>query len=135
MHSHRRKQGDNESTPMVKTLVDIKGRRRAIYCAMGSHAAPPLKDKGCVERPVDGEDVGCLSALPWRSSRSGALRRLPLHRQARIERRLSSRTTRTAAYYLQANESGLMKMITIGLGKQAGAEICHELGLSRWQKM
>lgn len=26
-------------------------------------------------------------------------------------------------------ESGLMKMITIGLGKQKGAEICHELGL------
>jgi len=26
-------------------------------------------------------------------------------------------------------ESGLMKMITIGLGKQKGADICHELGL------
>ncbi|MDR3564302.1 MAG: lactate racemase domain-containing protein [Negativicutes bacterium] len=26
-------------------------------------------------------------------------------------------------------ESGLMKMVTIGLGKQKGADICHELGL------
>ena len=28
-------------------------------------------------------------------------------------------------------ESGLMKMITIGLGKQSGADICHELGFGR----
>ncbi|MCB8815158.1 lactate racemase domain-containing protein [Desulfosporosinus shakirovi] len=28
-------------------------------------------------------------------------------------------------------ESGLMKMITIGLGKQKGADICHELGFGR----
>ena len=28
-------------------------------------------------------------------------------------------------------ESGLMKMITIGLGKQKGAEICHDLGFGR----
>ncbi|QEK12910.1 DUF2088 domain-containing protein [Crassaminicella thermophila] len=28
-------------------------------------------------------------------------------------------------------ESGLMKMITIGLGKQKGAEICHSLGFGR----
>jgi len=28
-------------------------------------------------------------------------------------------------------ESGLMKMITIGIGKQKGADICHELGFGR----
>ena len=28
-------------------------------------------------------------------------------------------------------ESGLMKMITIGLGKQKGADICHELGFGK----
>lgn len=31
-------------------------------------------------------------------------------------------------------ESGLMKMITIGLGKQKGADICHELGFGQMAK-
>ena len=31
-------------------------------------------------------------------------------------------------------ESGIMKMISIGLGKQKGAEACHQLGLNIWQK-
>jgi len=29
------------------------------------------------------------------------------------------------------HESGLMKMIAIGLGKQKGAEACHQLGMER----
>ena len=28
-------------------------------------------------------------------------------------------------------ESGLMKMITIGMGKQRGADICHAMGMGR----
>ncbi len=29
-------------------------------------------------------------------------------------------------------ESGIMKMIAIGLGKQKGAEACHQLGFNTW---
>ena len=42
--------------------------------------------------------------------------------------------THLDVYKRQPYESGIMKMMTIGLGKQAGAAVCHEAGFKYMAK-
>ncbi|HOK20370.1 MAG TPA: lactate racemase domain-containing protein, partial [Thermosynergistes sp.] len=125
---------------MVKTLVDaIKGAggEPFIVPAMGSHGGATAEgQKGVLERlGVAEEYVG----VPIRSSMEvveigrtskGLPVRIDKHALSAdhiaIINRIKLHTTFRGKY-----ESGLMKMITIGLGKQAGAEICHELGFEQ----
>ncbi len=125
---------------MVKTLIDaIKGAggEPFIVPAMGSHGGATAEgQKGVLERlGVTEEYVG----VPIRSSMEvveigrtskGLPVRIDKHALSAdhiaIINRIKLHTTFRGKY-----ESGLMKMITIGLGKQAGAEICHELGFEQ----
>jgi hypothetical protein len=120
-------------------VSELKGRGAAPFVvpAMGSHGGATsegqievLADLGVTER-----SVGC----PIRSSMDvveiGRLENgLPVFvdRQAYeadgvvIVNRVKPHTS-----FRGASESGLVKMLTIGLGKQKGADSCHALGLAR----
>ncbi|MGI6425846.1 MAG: lactate racemase domain-containing protein [Tepidanaerobacteraceae bacterium] len=126
---------------MVKILVkQIKsvGGRPFIIPAMGSHGgatAEGQKDMlirmGISEEYVDTHIRATMEVVQVGTSENG----LPVYVDKFayeadaivIINRIKPHVAFRGKY-----ESGLMKMIAIGLGKQKGADICHDLGFAKW---
>jgi hypothetical protein len=125
---------------MVKLLIrEIKkaGGDPFIVPAMGSHGgatAQGQKDMligmGIVEEYVDAPIHATMEVVQVGTSENG----LPVYVDKYaseadaivIINRIKPHVAFTGSY-----ESGLMKMITIGVGKQKGADTCHNLGFGR----
>jgi hypothetical protein len=125
---------------MVKRVVDelrLAGARPFIVPAMGSHAGATaegqramLEGLGISEASVGAEIRSSMQVQQLGVSPLG----LPVCMDAQaaaadgivIINRIKPHVCYRGPY-----ESGLMKMITIGLGKQAGADFCHRLGFEK----
>jgi Lactate racemase N-terminal domain len=119
---------------IAKTLQE-KGARPFLVPAMGSHGGATADgQKKMLEDLGFGEDrIGVPIRSSMETVRVGTSKNsLPVHVDKNaheadgivIINRIKPHTSFRGPF-----ESGLMKMITIGLGKQKGAEICHELGI------
>jgi hypothetical protein len=125
---------------LVKTLIDeLKrvGARPFLVPAMGSHAgADPAGQKalleglGLTEQFLGVEIRSSMEVIQVGQTDSG----LPVYadRQAH-EADAVVLLNRVKAHpsFVGEIESGLLKMAAIGLGKQRGAEVCHELGFEK----
>ncbi len=125
---------------MVKTIVSeikVAGGIPFIIPAMGSHGgatAEGQKDMlirmGIVEEYVGAPIHATMETVQIGSTESG----LPVH----IDKYASEADAIVVINRIKPHpafrgpyESGLMKMMTIGLGKQRGAGICHDLGFGK----
>lgn len=122
---------------IVKTLVEIIKNaegRPFIVPAMGSHGGATaegqkavLERLGVTEEYIGAPILSSMDVIEIGRTLKGLPVRIDKYalsaEHIAIINRIKLHTTFRGRY-----ESGLMKMIAIGLGKQAGAEICHELG-------
>lgn len=123
--------------PLLREIVRFvaaRGAKPFVVPAMGSHGG--ARAEGQLELlkalGVDGDSLGC----PIRSSMETVeIGKLANGMSARMDKRayeadgiiLYNRIKPHSAFRAPL-ESGLAKMLAIGLGKQAGAEICHMWG-------
>jgi hypothetical protein len=130
--------GVNRIDEITRTIADFlkeKGTKPFIIPAMGSHGGSTAEGQKAVlaEYNITEKTMGC----PIRSTMETAeIGRLETGESILIDRyaaeadgivvvnRIKPHTAFRGKY-----ESGLMKMLTIGLGKQAGAEVCHREGI------
>lgn len=123
---------------ITKTLVDYckkKGAKPFIVPAMGSHGgataegqAEILASYGITEKTMGCPIVSCMDTVEIGVSEEGHHVRIDKHAAAAdaiiISCRIKPHTGFRGPY-----ESGIMKMMAIGLGKQEGAEMCHAAGI------
>ena len=132
--------GISNQPVLVKLIAEAlreKGARPFLVPAMGSHGGATadgqkktLEDLGFGEDKIGVPIRSSMETVRVGTSENG----LPVHVDKNaheadgivIINRIKPHTSFRGPY-----ESGLMKMIAIGLGKQKGAEICHELGIER----
>lgn len=118
-------------------LLKEKGARPFIFPAMGSHGGATAKGQAAIlaELGITEKSMGVPILSSMETVRVGTTETgLPvvMDRFAAeadgivFLNRIKPHTSFRGPY-----ESGLMKMITIGIGKQAGAGLCHELGFGR----
>jgi len=125
---------------LVKLIVETlknKGAKPFLVPAMGSHGGASkdgqkkvLEDIGFSEDRIGVPIRSTMETVQIGTSENG----LPVYIDKNaheadgivIINRIKPHTSFRGPY-----ESGLMKMITIGLGKQKGADFCHELGIGR----
>lgn len=130
----------NNIVVILRTLADIlkeKGAQPFIFPAMGSHGGATvegqreiLKGYGITEESM-GVPLHCsMETVEVGTTKEG----LPVHADSIAMGadfiipvgRIKPHTEFKGRY-----ESGLMKMLAIGLGKQHGANMCHKLGMPR----
>ncbi|MFA6506990.1 MAG: lactate racemase domain-containing protein [Treponemataceae bacterium] len=125
---------------MVRTLIrELKsaGAQPFIIPAMGSHAGATaagqrsmLEGMGFTEAAMGAPIKASMETVIIGTSANGLPVNIDKYASEAdgivIINRIKPHVAFRGAY-----ESGLMKMITIGLGKQKGADICHELGFGR----
>jgi hypothetical protein len=125
---------------MVKTLVDTvrqMGAHPFIVPAMGSHGAATaagqtdlLNALGITEAAVGTSIRSSMQVLQVGTTADG----LPAYVDrlaAEADAIVMLNRIKPHSSYRGPYESGLMKMLAIGLGKQAGADTCHRLGFAR----
>ncbi len=125
---------------MVKVLVrEIKkaGGEPFIIPAMGSHGGANAKGQkdllirmGIKEEYVDAPIHATMETVEIGASHNG----LPVHLDKyayEADAIVVINRIKPHVGFRGPYESGLMKMIAIGLGKQKGAAICHELGFGK----
>jgi hypothetical protein len=124
---------------IVRTMVDFlreKGCRPFIVAAMGSHGGATEEGQRAVlaNFGVTEETLGCPVKCHMEVVKIGvndAGRDVFIGKDAAeadgiiVNCRVKPHTGFRGPY-----ESGIMKMMTIGLGKQAGAQVCHEDGFA-----
>ncbi len=129
---------------MIKQMVEIirsKGAHPFMIPAMGSHGGATASGQEAVleELGITEAFCGCpvLSSMEVvKIGETSEGHDVVIDKNAAeadgviVVNRIKAHTGFVAPY-----ESGLMKMMTIGMGKQAGAEICHQLGPSHMPKM
>ena len=128
------------TTKCIVDFVKEKGAEPFIVPAMGSHGGTTAKGQKAILEGygITEEDMGC----PIRSSME--VKKIGLTEDGRevfIDKyaaesdgiilgcRIKPHTAFRGPY-----ESGIMKMMAIGLGKQHGAEVCHEAGFKNMAK-
>lgn len=123
---------------ITKTLVDYckkKGAKPFIVPAMGSHGgataegqAEILASYGITEKTMGCPIVSSMETVEIGVTEEGHHVRIDKHAAAAdaiiISCRIKPHTGFRGPY-----ESGIMKMMAIGLGKQEGAEMCHAAGI------
>jgi len=132
--------GIKELPLMVKMIVSVvkkAGGIPFIVPAMGSHAGATAQGQknmliqlGIKEEYIEAPIKSSMDTVVIGWTECG----LPVHLDKYaseadgiiIINRIKPHTTFRGPY-----ESGLLKMLTIGMGKQKGADICHELGFGR----
>lgn len=127
--------GINHNALMVRTMVDFvkeKGAEPFIVAAMGSHGGATaegqlqiLTDYGITEEAMGCPVVSCMDTVEiGTSEKRGQAIRIDKHAAAAdgilLYNRIKPHTSFRGPY-----ESGLMKMMAIGLGKQVGANALH----------
>lgn len=129
--------GISNMDKVIRAVVDFvkaQGGKPFVIPAMGSHGGATaegqreiLRDYGITE-----ETMGCPIVSSMETVHIGDT---PDGKHVRIDKNAWEADAIVVVNRVKAHtefrgpyESGLMKMITIGLGKQAGAESCHERG-------
>lgn len=125
---------------LVKTLVNAiqqAGARPFIVPAMGSHGGATatgqtevLQSLGISEKSVGAPIEASMQVIQVGTTVNG----LPAYVDrlaAEADAIVIINRIKPHSSFRGPFESGMMKMISIGLGKQAGADICHRLGFAR----
>jgi len=125
----------------IAAFVKKKGGRPFVFPAMGSHGGATsegqrslLEGYGITEQAVGAPVRSTMETRVIGTTAAG----LPVHldRSAAeadgiiVVGRIKPHTAFHGTY-----ESGLMKMVAIGMGKQRGAEICHAAGFGRFSEV
>lgn len=133
--------GVDNIVTIIQTLVSFlkdKGAKPFIFPAMGSHGGSTAEGQKAVltEYGITEEAMGCPVRATMETACLGFIEStgepILIDKFAAeadgiiVVNRIKPHTAFRGTY-----ESGLMKMITIGLGKQQGAEICHREGILR----
>lgn len=122
---------------LVRTLVDVlkeTGAAPFIVPAMGSHGGATasgqrtvLANLGITEEAVGAPIISSLDVVETGRLSNG----LPVYADqaaARADAIVVMNRVKPHTAFRGPFESGLMKMIAVGLGKQKGAEACHQMG-------
>lgn len=129
---------------ITKTLVDYckeKGAAPFIVPAMGSHGGATaegqkeiLASYHITEETMGCPVISCMDTVEIGMTEEGHHVRIDKYAAAAdaiiVSCRIKPHTGFRGPY-----ESGIMKMMTIGLGKQAGAEACHEAGMKHMARL
>lgn len=128
---------------ITKTIVDFvkeKGASPFIVASMGSHGGATaegqreiLKNFGITEASM-GCPVKCDMAVVKIGVNEEGMDVLIGKDAAEADGIIINCRIKPHTCFRGPYESGIMKMMTIGLGKQAGAEICHEAGFGQMAK-
>lgn len=121
----------------VAGFLKSRGAKPFIVPAMGSHGGATAEGQKAIltEYGITEDAMGCPIVSSMDVKQIGSLETgepVYIDRNAAeadgivLVNRIKSHTAFRATY-----ESGLMKMMTIGLGKQLGAETCHKEGILR----
>ena len=122
-------------TREIVSFLKAKGAEPFVIPAMGSHGGATAEGQKAIltEYGVTEEKVGCPIVASMEVKQIGALedgRPVLIDKHAAeadgivLVGRIKPHTAFRARY-----ESGLVKMMAIGLAKQAGAEVCHKDGI------
>ena len=128
---------------ILKTLVDyvrLHGGKPYLLCAMGSHGGATSEGQRAVLAGlgITEESVGCpiLSdmevVLAGRNAEGAAV--YMSRDAASMDGVIVCNRIKPHTCFRGSVESGLMKMMAIGLGKQAGADHCHREGFQNMAK-
>ena len=128
-------------TKEIVNFVKSKGAHPFIIPAMGSHGGATaegqtqiLKDYGITEQTMGCPLRATMETVCIGDTEDG--RTVLIDRYASeadaiiVAGRIKAHTAYRGPY-----ESGVMKMVAIGLGKQAGADVCHESGFKNMARM
>jgi hypothetical protein len=125
---------------MVRILIDhlkARGARPFIFPAMGSHGGATAEGQqellarmGISEQTMGAPVRATMDVVDMGTAENGLTVWFDAYAAAAdgivLLNRIKPHVSFRGRY-----ESGLMKMIAIGLGKQKGAEACHQLGMER----
>ncbi|HSM88996.1 MAG TPA: lactate racemase domain-containing protein, partial [Desulfobacterales bacterium] len=125
---------------IVRVLVDrlkSQGARPFIFPAMGSHGGATaegqrnlLERMGITEQAMGAPIRATMDAVAMGTAENGLTVWFDAYAAAADGIVLVNRV-KPHVSFRGKYESGLMKMVAIGLGKQKGAEACHQLGMER----
>ncbi len=128
---------------ITQTIVDFvreKGGKPFIVAAMGSHGGATeegqreiLKNYGITEAAL-GCPVKCSMEVVKIGVNEEGMDVLIGKDAAEADGIIVNCRIKPHTCFRGPYESGIMKMMTIGLGKQAGAEVCHEAGFGQMAK-
>ena len=132
--------GISNQTLVVRTLIrEIKamGAEPFIFPAMGSHGGATVDGQqnllarmGITEQAMGAPVRATMDVVDMGKAENGLTAWFDAYAAAAdgivLVNRIKPHVSFRGKY-----ESGLMKMIAIGLGKQKGAEACHQLGMER----
>jgi hypothetical protein len=132
--------GISNQTLVVRTLIrEIKamGAEPFIFPAMGSHGGATVDGQqnllarmGITEQAMGAPVRATMDVVDMGTAENGLTAWFDAYAAAAdgivLVNRIKPHVSFRGKY-----ESGLMKMIAIGLGKQKGAEACHQLGMER----
>ena len=132
--------GISNQTLVVRTLIrEIKaiGAEPFIFPAMGSHGGATVDGQqnllarmGITEQAMGAPVRSTMDVVDMGKAENGLTAWFDAYAAAAdgivLVNRIKPHVSFRGKY-----ESGLMKMIAIGLGKQKGAEACHQLGMER----
>lgn len=119
----------------VVTFLKAKGAKPFVIPAMGSHGGSSAEGQLAVihEYGVKEDFVGCPVIATMEVSKIGELddgRPILINRlAAEADGIISLNRIKAHTAFRGRYESGVMKMLTIGLGCQQGAEVCHRQGI------
>ncbi|MCU0593281.1 MAG: lactate racemase domain-containing protein, partial [Desulfobacterales bacterium] len=132
--------GISNQPMMVRILIDhlkAKGSHPFIFPAMGSHGGATAEGQqdllarmGISEQTMGAPVRATMDVVDMGTAENGLTAWFDAYAAAAdgivLINRIKPHVSFRGRY-----ESGLMKMIAIGLGKQKGAEVCHQLGMER----
>ncbi|MDO4328637.1 MAG: lactate racemase domain-containing protein [Lachnospiraceae bacterium] len=128
---------------ITKTIVDFvkeKGASPFIVASMGSHGGATaegqreiLKNFGITEESM-GCPIKCNMTVVKIGVNEEGMDVLIGKDAAEADGIIINCRIKPHTCFRGPYESGIMKMMTIGLGKQAGAEVCHEAGFGQMAK-
>lgn len=129
---------------ITKTLVEYcqeKAAKPFIVPAMGSHGgataegqAQILASYGITEERMGCPIISCMDTVEIGVTEEGHHVRIDKH-AAEADAIIVSCRIKPHTGFRGPYESGIMKMMAIGLGKQAGAEMCHEAGIKHMARL
>jgi hypothetical protein len=132
--------GISNQPQIVRALIDQlkdRGARPFIFPAMGSHGGATaagqqalLARMGITEQAMGAPVRATMDVVSMGTAENGLTAWFDAYAAAAdgivLVNRIKPHVSFRGRY-----ESGLMKMVAIGLGKQKGAEACHQLGMER----
>jgi Uncharacterized conserved protein len=129
---------------ITKALVEYcqeKGAYPFVVPAMGSHGgataegqAQILASYGITEEKMGCPVISCMDTVEIGVTEEGHHVRIDKY-AAKADVIIVSCRIKPHTGFRGPYESGIMKMMAIGLGKQAGAEMCHEAGIKHMARL